>query len=65
MRKSKINYEAALKQFDLLLPDDIRDDWKNAMTACKDSTDGEKNGCEAAHKFALCFANANPSFGFV
>lgn len=65
MRKSKINYEAAIKQFDLLLPDSMKEEYKNAMTICKDSTDGEKNACEAAHKMIVCFANSNPKFTFV
>lgn len=65
MRKSKVNFDAAMKQFDLLLPDDMKDDYKNALNACKDSTGGEKNACEAAHKLVVCFANNNPKFTFV
>lgn len=65
MRKSKINYDGAMKQFDLLLPDSMRDDYKNALNACKDSTEGEKNACEAAYKMIICFANNNSKFTFV
>lgn len=65
MRKSKVNVEASLKQFDMLLPDNIREDWKSALTTCKDATGGEKNACEAAYKLVLCFAENNPSFRFV
>lgn len=65
MRKSKINYEASIKQFDVLLPDSMREAYKNAMSICKDSTDGEKNACEAAFKMITCFANNNPKFTFV
>lgn len=65
MRKSKVNYDAAMKQFDLLLPDSMRDGFKNAMTICKDATQGEKNACEAAYKMIICFANNNESFTFV
>lgn len=65
MRKSKVNFDASMKQFDIMLPDTIKEDWKNALVACKEATEGEKNACEAAHKMVLCFSNNNPSFRFV
>lgn len=65
MRKSKINYEAAMKQMDNLLPDNMKDDYKSALTTCKDSTSGEKNACEAAYKFLNCFASNSAQFTFV
>lgn len=54
-----------MKQFDLLLPDDMKDPYKNALTTCKDSANGEKNACEAAYKLLTCFAANNPKFSFV
>ncbi|XP_031634692.1 uncharacterized protein LOC116347992 [Contarinia nasturtii] len=65
MRKAKLNYDSALKSFDTMLPDPIKDDYKNALSACKDAANGEKNSCEAAYKILTCFANKNPSFRFV
>lgn len=65
MRKNKINYEGAMKQFDTLLPDHMKDDYKNGLTACKDSAGGEKNPCEVAHKLILCNLKNNPQFTFV
>lgn len=65
MRKSKINYDAAIKQFDMLLPDEIKEDYKSSLTACKDSANGEKNACEAAYKVVVCFADNNNKFTFV
>lgn len=65
MRKSKINYDAAMKQFELLLPDNLKDSYKSALTTCKDAPGGEKNACESAYKFAVCFADANPNYRFV
>lgn len=65
MRKSKVNFDAAMKQFDILLPDDMRDDYKAALTRCKDSTNGEKNACEAAYKMVVCFSTDNDKFTFV
>lgn len=65
MRKSKVNFDAAMKQFDLLLPDTMKDSYKNSLTTCKDSTGGEKNACEAAYKLITCFAENNDKFTFV
>lgn len=65
MRKSKINIDATMKQFDILLPDEMKEEYKIALTACKDSTNGEKNACEAAYKLVTCFADNNPKFTFV
>lgn len=65
MKKSKINYEAAMKQFDLLLPDDMKEPYKSALTKCKDVSNGEKNPCEAAYKLLICFKDSNPKFTFV
>lgn len=65
MRKNKVNYDAAMKQFDTLLPDHMKDDYKNGLTACKDAAGGEKNACEVAYKLILCNFKNNPSFSFV
>lgn len=65
MKKSKVNFDAAMKQFDTLLPDDFKDPYKAALTMCKDSANGEKNACEAAYKLVLCFKDNNPKFTFV
>lgn len=65
MRKSKVNYDSAMKQFDIILPDSMKNDWKNALTMCKDATGGEKNPCEAAYKMIICFSDNNPTFTFV
>lgn len=54
-----------MKQMDTLLPDSIKDDYKNALTKCKDAANGEKNPCEVAYKVAVCNHANNPSFVFV
>lgn len=46
MKKAKINYAAAMKQIDVMLPDDMKDLYKASLTACKDSTNGMKDACE-------------------
>lgn len=65
MKKNKILFDSAMKQFDTLLPDSMKDDYKNALTKCKDSAGGEKNPCEVAYKLAVCNHANNPSFTFV
>uniref|UniRef100_D2SNQ6 Odorant binding protein n=1 Tax=Heliothis virescens TaxID=7102 RepID=D2SNQ6_HELVI len=35
IKNGKLNYEAAIKQADLLLPDDIKEPAKEAITACR------------------------------
>lgn len=35
MKNGKLSYEAAMKQIDLLLPDEIKEPAKKALTACK------------------------------
>lgn len=64
MKKSKINYDAAIKQFDVLLPEDYREPFKNALTICKDSTGGVKDPCDAAINLIKCFSDNNPKFTF-
>lgn len=65
MKKSKVNYDGAMKQFDLLLPDDMKEPYTSALTKCKDIANGEKNPCEAAYKLLVCFRDNNPKFTFV
>lgn len=38
MKKNKINYEAAMKQFDLLLPEELLEPYKRSLAICKDSS---------------------------
>lgn len=37
MKKNKLNYDAAIKQMDMLLPDDMVDENKKAITVCKET----------------------------
>lgn len=37
MKKNKVAYEAAMKQMDALMPDELRDPYKTSLTTCKDS----------------------------
>lgn len=64
MKKNKLNPEGALKQFDALLPESMKEPYKNALIACKDSLNGIKNPCDAAFAFLKCFQANNPKFAF-
>lgn len=65
MKKNKVNYDAAMKAFDTLLPDHMKEDYKNGLTACKDAANGEKNPCEGALKLLKCNFENNKQFTFV
>lgn len=59
MKKNKITYDAAMKQFDMLLPDEMRDPYKKSLTICKDSANGIKDSCEAAFVVIKCMFKEN------
>lgn len=64
MKKAKVNYQATMKQVDLLIPDDLKEGYKSSITACKDSANGMKDQCEAAYTLLKCVKNNNPAFMF-
>jgi hypothetical protein len=37
MKKGKLNYESALKQIDVMLPDELKEPTKNSLEQCKNS----------------------------
>ncbi|XP_046967870.1 general odorant-binding protein 72-like [Vanessa cardui] len=61
IKNGKLNYEAAMKQADLLLPDEIREPAKEAITACRKIADSYKDICEASFYVTRCIYNHNPS----
>nr|QIJ45748.1 odorant binding protein [Glyphodes pyloalis] len=64
MKNGKPNYEAAIKQVDLLLPEDIKQPAKEALAACKKVPDDYKDPCDAAFHVTKCIYNHNPSIFF-
>lgn len=64
MKKNKVTYESAIKQFDALLPDDYKEPYKKGLTICKDATGGVKSAPEAAYNVLKCFYANNPKFTF-
>ncbi|XP_047533742.1 general odorant-binding protein 72-like [Vanessa atalanta] len=61
IKNGKLNYEAAMKQADLLLPEEIKEPAKEAITACRKITDSYKDVCEASFYVTKCIYNHNPS----
>ncbi|CAK1582856.1 unnamed protein product [Parnassius mnemosyne] len=64
IKNGKINYEAAIKQADLLLPDEIKEPAKAAITACRKVSDSYSNICEASFYVTKCIHRENPSVFF-
>ncbi|VVC94441.1 unnamed protein product [Leptidea sinapis] len=64
IKNGKLNYEAAMKQADLLLPDEIKEPTKAAITACRKVPDSYKDLCEASFHVTKCIYKENPSVFF-
>ncbi|KOB68378.1 Oderant binding protein 5, partial [Operophtera brumata] len=60
-KNGKVNYEAAMKQADMLLPDEIKEPAKEAITACRKDADAHKDICDSAFFMTKCIYNHNPS----
>ncbi|XP_072931513.1 general odorant-binding protein 72-like [Epargyreus clarus] len=61
IKNGKLNYEAAMKQADLLLPDEIKEPAKAAITACRKVADSYKDICEASFHITKCIYTENPA----
>lgn len=55
MKKNKVNFDSAMKSFDTMLPDEMKDDYKNSLTICKDANAGEKNACDGLYSTMMAF----------
>ncbi|XP_014096691.2 general odorant-binding protein 19a [Bactrocera oleae] len=64
MKKGKFLYESALKQIDLLMPDNYKEDYRNGLTKCKDVTSGIKNNCDASYALLICMRDNISMFLF-
>nr|WHU27536.1 odorant binding protein 18 [Heliconius charithonia] len=64
IKNNKLNYEAAIKQADLLFPDEIKEPAKEAITACRKVVDDYKDVCESSFYVTKCIYNHNPSIFF-
>lgn len=64
MKKNKVTYDSAIRQFDALLPEDYKGPYKHGLEKCKDATGGAKNACDAAYNVLICFRDNNSKFTF-
>ncbi|XP_059620945.1 general odorant-binding protein 72-like [Phlebotomus argentipes] len=64
IKRGKFQYETSKKQAELMLPDEMKASTVAAMTACKSSTDGIKDNCEAAFTLLLCLKKNSEFFFF-
>ncbi|XP_059062345.1 general odorant-binding protein 72-like [Achroia grisella] len=60
VKNGKLDYPSALKQVDLLLPDEIKQPAKDAIIACKKVSDPYKDICDAVFHVTKCIYNHNP-----
>uniref|UniRef100_A0A0K8TUB9 Odorant Binding Protein n=1 Tax=Epiphyas postvittana TaxID=65032 RepID=A0A0K8TUB9_EPIPO len=60
VKNGKLNFETALKQADMLLPEEIKEPAKAALTACRKVPEQYKDICEASFHVTKCIYNQNP-----
>lgn len=53
-----------MKSIETMLPEELRDDTKRAVEACKGSMTGIKDNCESAFVMLKCLYKENPNFFF-
>ncbi|KAJ2951807.1 hypothetical protein O0L34_g13971 [Tuta absoluta] len=63
-KNGKFNYESAMKQADMLLPDEIKEPAKVVLTTCKKVPDAYKDPCEGSFHLAKCLQKENPAIFF-
>lgn len=64
VKRTKVLPEAAVKQFDVLLPDEYKKHYMNAMDTCKGVVAGIKDLCELGFAITKCFQGSMPTFFF-
>lgn len=62
MKRNKVLFDAARKQMEVLLPEEMKGDWLNALTICEKKAEIVKNACDTAYNIMICFQQNNPNF---
>nr|AFD34178.1 odorant binding protein 2 [Argyresthia conjugella] len=61
VKNNKLNYEAVLKQVDMMFPAELKEPVKATAAACRDVTKKYKDLCESAYWTAKCMYEQDPS----
>lgn len=66
LKRTKINYDAAIKQFNVLLPEEMKQPFVDALNSCKDAAKGlnTKDLCEVGFVFTKCMQEKVDNFVF-
>ncbi|XP_045452036.1 general odorant-binding protein 72-like [Melitaea cinxia] len=60
VKNNKLNYEASIKQVDMMFPAEMKDSMKASIDNCKDISKNYKDICEASYWTAKCIYDDNP-----
>nr|AGI37366.1 general odorant-binding protein 2 [Cnaphalocrocis medinalis] len=60
VKNNKLNYEASIKQVDMMYPNELKESVKKSIDKCKTVSDKYKDLCEASYWTAKCIYEDNP-----
>lgn len=64
MRKGKINHDLAIRQVNMFMPPEIREQYVKGINECRDAGPGLTDFCDKAYAAVECFYKANEHFMF-
>ncbi|KAM3962052.1 general odorant-binding protein 72-like [Aphomia sociella] len=61
VKNNKLNYEAVLKQVDMMFPQELKEPVRASVVHCKDISKKYKDICEASYWTAKCMYDYDPN----